>query len=141
MRKKIPTDVPKIWLDRDSRNKEHISAALKLIAALSDVYATERTFQELADYDLPKNIKKLRRHPKGHVVIGGFFRLEQGLRFDDDVICTCTDCRTPLEIRPQNNTGNTVLCCFCTVDRVLKEHWAKQAAHPAPPQRAVARQP
>lgn len=142
MRKKpLPTDVPKVWLERNARNQEHLRAALRVLSELSDVYATERTLQEMAGYEVPKGIKKMKRHPKGHVIIGGFFYLETGLRMDDNVICTCADCRTPLQIRPHNNAGGTVLCCFCAVDRAIKEHWAKQEARPAPPQPTVAHQP
>lgn len=142
MRKKTtPVDVPKVWLDRDPRNRDHLKAAYELVARLSEIYATEKTFKELAGFDIPKNVKKLKRHPKVHVVIGGFFHLDEGLQVAENVICTCADCRAPMQIRPHSNTGNTVLCCFCYADRVLKEYWAKQAAPPVPPRRAAARQP
>ena len=118
--------VPKLWLDRDPRNNDHIVAAMRLITTLTDSYATERTVKELAaaGIALPKGIKKWKRLQKHDAVIGSFFRLERGLLFADNVILTCADCRTPVEIRPSSNVGSTVLCCFCTVDRVLKDYWA-----------------
>ena len=124
-----PQDVPKLWLDRDPRNHYHIGAAMKLITELSDSYATDRTIQELAAVGItvPKRIKKWKKLGKHDCVIGAFFHLERGLLFPDNVILTCADCRVPVEIRPYSNVGSKVLCCFCTVDHVLKDYWTAHA--------------
>ena len=123
------TDIPKLWLDRDRHNNDHIADAMQLITRLVESYATARTIEDLAAFGiaLPKRIKKLKRpQQRDSVTIGSFFHLERGLLFPDNVILTCADCRTPVEIRPHSNVGSTVLCCFCTVDRALKDYWAAQ---------------
>ena len=126
MKKPSPHSVPKLWLDRDPHNADHINAAFQLITTLSDSYVTEHTAKELnaAGVAVPKGVKKWKRLRKHDAMIGAFFYLERGLLFPDNIICTCADCRIPIEIRPHSNVGSTVLCCFCTVDRVIKGYWA-----------------
>jgi hypothetical protein len=117
-------------LDRDPRNSDHIRAAIQLISDISENYATERTFTELAAFGiaLPKGIKKWKKVKPHDAMIGAFFHLDRGLIFPDNVILTCADCHIPVEIRPHSNVGSRVMCCFCTVDQALRQYWEEHAS-------------
>jgi hypothetical protein len=125
----IPSDIPRILVNRDPRNRAHIDAALELLGNLGHLFATARTFTELAEAGVtrPKNAKVWKRGRKYDAVIGGFFFLDRELIYPDNVILMCADCGATLEIRPQSNTNVTKLCVFCGVDRLLKLHWESAA--------------
>lgn len=121
-------DVPKVWLDRDPRNQRHVRAAMELFAELDqDTFTTKRTVDELAELGikLGKNIKIKKRIPCESDVIGGFFFLDTGLFYPDNVMVTCSTCHAALQIRPRTNVRGRKLCCFCALDEALKEYWAK----------------
>lgn len=126
-----PLLIPRLLFQRDPRNPAHVSAALEIIAEIGEVYATDRTIEELTKAGVSLRSKKIKRQrkrsPKMDAMIGGFFFLDRGLLFPDNLICTCSECRAALQIRP-HSAQRTKLCAFCATDKVLKSYWAEQSA-------------
>jgi hypothetical protein len=118
-------EIPRLITNRDPRKQVHIREAFGILEELGGLHATERTVKELRrlNIKLPKKTKVWKRIGKHDVVIGGFFFLDHGLHFPDNVLITCSVCRAALQIRPQTNTAAEKLCVFCAVDRRLQEYW------------------
>jgi|SRR5882672_4022845 len=110
-------------LDRDPRDGRHVRAAMRMIASLSDEsYVTERTMTELRQAGVRK-IPGMRVGTPKHAdaLIGGFFFLEAGKLFPDNVLVSCQRCRAALQIRPHANRKLRTLCCFCALDEMLAD--------------------
>ena len=118
----LPPDLPLIWLDRDPRNPKHVAGALRMIFSLGgpEMYATERTRDELREVGLKVHGLRIGNPKQVDVLIGGFFFLEDGLLYPDNILVTCATCRTALQVRPHSTRKARVLCCFCCLDEVLK---------------------
>lgn len=120
-------DIPRVWLERDPRDPRHVSAAMRLIAQINESYATPRTLAELQTLGISPNIEGMRvgQPDKVDAVICGFFFLDVGKLFPDNILVTCGGCRTALQIRPHTYLKARKLCCFCVVDEVLADYHAK----------------
>jgi len=117
--------IPRVWLERDPRNPRHIAAALRLIMRLSpESFMTRRTSAELRALGISPKMR-VARPSNMDAVIGGFFFLDVGKIFPDNVLVTCAKCRTALQIRPHANFKVPKLCCFCAVDAMLTDYHAK----------------
>lgn len=120
-------EIPKVWIDRNPRNRQHVRAALTLIAELNGFAVTERTVDSLAKLGLRPNRKTTiwKRVRKDAVVIGAFYFLDQPLQLRDNIIVVCQTCKSALQLRPESNTAAVKLCCFCAVDQLLSTYWSR----------------
>jgi len=121
-------DIPRVLVARDPRNKQHVTAALRLMMEIGTIVSSEETAQELESLSLklPKRVEVVPRQDGYDFLIGAHFFLEDGLMFRDNVIVTCSVCRHALQIRPHNQTNKSVLCCFCAADNMLTEYWKQK---------------
>jgi hypothetical protein len=126
-------DIPRRITNRDPTKAIDVAVAIHIIRALSENMITKKTAAELkkagyAKARLPKNLKVVEQTPTGeYSVVCAPFTGKQGLIFPDNDVVQCSDCNTPLQIRPSANVkGVKKLCYFCSAQAALDNYWQEQ---------------
>jgi hypothetical protein len=110
---------------RDRYNPADMMRAAKTVAdfqgGLPVTAATRRDLEEAGVVLPPLLVHEVNASSDASsddVVIGGFFYLDVGKTYPDNIIKRC-DCGTFIEIRPHNSHVRRALCLFCAEDFVL----------------------